>query len=102
MGNQTYSDNEAAVIDGVIAAYIARMRSDKSLQDAYTVVHQHLRDGMVDTSDLKRIDRILTFAGSDRRNDYRKETQRDFLSVHLKTRDMLRTAERSGACSRVS
>ena len=102
MDKQCYSDAEAAVIDGVIASLFSRMASDKQLQDAYATVHEHLRDGAVDTADLKRIDNILALAGVGRQTELRKETQRDFLSVHLKTRAMLRAAQRSGAGNRTS
>ena len=93
MGNQKYTDTEAALIDGVIASLIGRMRSDRHLQDTYVTVHEHLQDGGIDMFDLKQIDRILTLADSSQWTECRKETQRDFLSVHLKTRSLLRAAE---------
>ena len=102
MDKQCYSDTETAVIDGVIASLFSRMASDRRLQDAYVTVHEHLRDGAVDTADLKRIDSILALAGAGRQMEFRKETQRDFLSVHLKTRAMLRAAQRSGAWNQTS
>ena len=84
-----YTEEEVAVIDGVIGSLYGRM-ADKPLRQAYWNVHEHLQSGRVEASDLRRIRSVLEFSDPGQCTSCHKEGYREFTTVLLKTRAMLR------------
>lgn len=87
-----YTDEELAVIDGVIGRLYPRMSSG-SLREAYYTLHQHIQSGIVGAVDLKRIRSALELIMPDYCAGSRMEEQHEMTSLMLKTQTMLRSAE---------
>ena len=85
----SYTDEELAVIDGVIGFLYPRM-PDGSLRSSYWNVHEHLQAGLVEPTDLKRIESALSFADPGMCTTCHKEGYRDMTVLRLKTQAMLR------------
>ncbi|MBE6910653.1 MAG: hypothetical protein E7474_13945 [Ruminococcaceae bacterium] len=85
-----YTDEEIAVIDGVIGFLYPRMQ-DESLRSSYRSVHEHLHSGSVDAADLRRIGNALAFTDPGQCTSFHKESYRDMTVLRLKTEAMLRT-----------
>ena len=84
-----YTDEEIAVIDGMIGRLYTRMKTG-TLRESYYAVHQHLQAGIVGTVDLERIQSALEFIMPDYCAGCRMEEQHEMASLMLKTRSMLR------------
>lgn len=56
-----YTDNEAALIGGLISTYFLRPAVSAALKDSYTRVLEHLRTGRLSAGDLQQIQKALTF-----------------------------------------
>ena len=56
-----YTDNEAALIGGLISNYFLRPAVSAALKDSYTRVLEHLRTGRVSAADLKQVQKALAF-----------------------------------------
>lgn len=84
-----YTDEELAVIDGVIGFLYPRM-PDETLRNSYWSVHEHLQAGVVEPTDLKRIESALSFADPGMCTTCHKEGYRDMTVLLLKTKAMLR------------
>ena len=56
-----YTDNEAALIGGLISNYFLRPAVSAALKDSYIHVLEHLHAGRVSAADLKQIQKALTF-----------------------------------------
>ena len=84
-----YTAEEIAVIDGIISNLYTRMSGDK-LKKSYRILHEHLQDGFVNQIDLQRIDSALAFADPGQCVSFHKEEYRDFTTLRVKTRIMLR------------
>ena len=52
-----YTDNEAALIGGLISNYFLRPAVSAALKDSYIHVLEHLHTGRVSAADLKQIQR---------------------------------------------
>lgn len=87
--NLYYTDEEVAVIDGVMAAICPRM-PEASLQNAYRSTHEHLHRGHVEPSDLNRIISALEFTNPAQCTSCNKESYREMTTLLLKTKAMLR------------
>lgn len=85
-----YTDEESAVIDGLIAIYFPRMSGDKLKQD-YLTVHEHLQNGRVSIADLRRIKSMIEL--SDMCSSGHREDQREMVGILVKTHAMLRKAD---------
>ncbi len=87
--NMRYTDEDIAMIDGVIGALYPRM-PESSLRESYRNVHEHLQAGAVNASDLKRIESALEFSDPGQCMSCHKEGYRDMTVLLLKTKAMLR------------
>lgn len=84
-----YTDNEAALIGGLISTYFLRPAVSAALKDSYTRVLEHLRTGRLSAGDLQQIQKALTFLTQTCRMS--REAQRDLMGVNLKTTALLRS-----------
>ena len=84
-----YTDNEAALIGGLISTYFLRPAVSAALKDSYTRVLEHLRTGRLSAGDLQQIQKALTFLTATCRMS--REAQRDLMGVNLKTTALLRS-----------
>lgn len=87
-----YTDEELAVIDGVIGRLYPRM-SAASLREAYYALHQHIQSGVVEVVDLRHIRSALELIMPDYRVGRRMEEQHEMTSLMLKTQTMLKATE---------
>lgn len=87
-----YTDNETALISGLISGYIFQPAVSASLKDAYSRVLRHLHQNRLSAADLTRIQNALTFLNPIRIES--QETRQDLLGVTLKTGSLLREASR--------
>lgn len=87
-----YTDEELAVIDGVIGGLYPRM-STGGLREAYYALHQHIQNGAVGIVDLKRIRSALELIMPDYCVGRRMEEQHEMTSLMLKTQTMLKAAD---------
>ena len=87
-----YTDEELAVIDGVIGWLYPRM-SAGSLRESYYTLHQHIQHGAVGFVDLKRIHSALDLVMRDYCAGERMEERHEMTTLMLKTQTMLRAAE---------
>ena len=83
-----YTDNEAALIGGLISTYFLRPAVSAALKDSYTRVLEHLHTGRVSAADLTQIQKALTFLMPT--CHLSREAQRDLMGVSLKTTALLR------------
>ena len=81
-----YTDNEAALIGGLISNYFLRPAVSAALKDSYTRVLEHLRTGRVSAADLKQIQKALAFLTPTCQMS--REAQRDLMGASLKTTAM--------------
>ena len=87
-----YTDEELAVIDGVIGWLYPRM-SAGSLRESYYTLHQHIQHGAVGIVDLKRIHSALELVLPDYCAGGRMEERHEMTTLMLKTQTLLRAAE---------
>ena len=81
-----YTDNEAALIGGLISIFL-RPAVSTALKDSYIHVLEHLRAGWVSAADLKQIQKALTFLMPT--CQLSREAQRDLMGASLKTTALL-------------
>jgi len=84
-----YTDNEAALIGGLISTYFLRPAVSAALKDSYTRVLEHLHTGRLSAGDLQQIQKALTFLTPACLMS--REAQRDLMGVNLKTTALLRS-----------
>ena len=84
-----FTEQEIAVIDGVIATYYPRMAGE-ALRRTYRTVHEHLERDSVSLTDLRRIESVLQLSQSGRCADCRREEERELVHVLMKARTLLR------------
>ena len=84
-----YTDNEAALIGGLISTYFLRPTVSAALKDSYTRVLEHLHRVRFSAADLTQIQKALTFLMPT--CHLSREAQRDLMGVSLKTTALLRT-----------
>ena len=53
-----YTDNEAALIGGLISTYFLRPAVSAALKDSYTRVLEHLHTGHLSAGDLQQIQKM--------------------------------------------
>ena len=82
-----YTDNEAALIGGLIFNYFLRPAVSAALKDSYTRVLEHLRTGRVSAADLKQVQKALAFLTPTCQMS--REAQRDLMGASLKTTALL-------------
>ena len=87
-----YTDNEAALISGLISTYFFQPAVSVTLKNTYSQVLKHLQQNRLSAADLARIQNTLTFltpvyVGS-------QKARQDFLGVTLKTGSLLRKASK--------
>ena len=83
-----YTDNEIAVIDGVLGFLYPRMVSEP-LRRSFLRVHEHLKSGAVELPDLQRIASALEFTDPGQCVSCSKEGYRELTTLRLKTQAML-------------
>ena len=83
-----YTDNEAALIGGLISNYFFQPSVDAKLRESYRRVLRHLHENTLSASDLSRIQNALTFLSPLCRDT--REAHKDMMSVTLKTDALLR------------
>lgn len=86
-----YSDNEAALVSGLISTYFFQPGVSASLKDSYRRVLHHLQAGCLSAADLSRIQNALVFLTPICRDN--REAHKDFMGVTLKTDALLRAAQ---------
>ena len=82
-----YTDNETALIGGLISNYFLRPAVSAALKNSYIHVLEHLHTGRVSAVDLKQIQKALTFLMPTCQMS--REAQRDLMGVNLKTTALL-------------
>lgn len=88
----SYTDEQKALISGVIGTQIlGRTRSEK-LRESYFAVHRHLHEGRLDRDDLRRIESALELVTPQSCQSCSKEGYRDLIETLMATRLMLREA----------
>ena len=85
-----YTDNEAALIGGLISNNIIQSTEDANLPESYRRVLRHLRENTLSASDLSRIQNALTFLSPLCRDT--REAHKDMMGVTLKTDALLRSS----------
>ena len=85
-----YTDNEAALIGGLISNYFFQPSVDAKLRESYRRVLRHLHENALSASDLSRIQNALTFLSPLCRDT--REAHKDMLGVTLKTDALLRAS----------
>lgn len=82
-----YTDNEAALIGGLISNYFLRPAVSAALKNSYIHVLEHLHTGRLSAGDLQQIQKALTFLMPT--CHLSREAQRDLMGVSLKTTALL-------------
>ena len=87
-----YTDNEAALIGGLISNYFFQPSVDAKLRESYRRVLRHLRENTLSASDLSRIQNALTFLSPLCRDT--REAHKDMMGVTLKTDALLSATDK--------
>lgn len=87
-----YTDNEAALICGLISTYFFQPSVSVTLKDTYSQVLNHLQHNLLSAADLACIQNALTFLTPVCSES--QEARQDFLGVTLKTGSLLREASK--------
>ena len=87
-----YTDEELAVIDGVLGTLYPRMPAP-ALKEAFWNVHEHIQAGEIDLPDLRRIVSALEFTDPGVCVSGNKESYREVTSILLKTKAMIRAKQ---------
>ena len=85
-----YTDNEAALIGGLISNYFFQPSVDAKLRESYRRVLRHLHENTLSASDLSRIQNALTFLSPLCRDT--REAHKDMMGVTLKTDALIRAS----------
>ena len=85
-----YTDNEAALIGGLISNYFFQPSVDATLRESYRRVLRHLHENTLSASDLSRIQSALTFLSPLCRDT--REAHKDMMGLTLKTDALLRAS----------
>ena len=86
----TYTDEEIALIDGVIQSYFAPCSVSQQLQEKYWDTHQNITHSRIGREDLVNIRAAVSFLLPTFDGD--RQTQRDLVSVLAKTKILLNEA----------
>lgn len=82
-----YTDNEAALIGGLISTYFFQPAVSTPLKDAYRRVLEHLHQNALTSSDLQHIRKALNFLMPMCQTN--RQTQRELMGVNMKTTALL-------------
>ena len=82
-----YTDNEAALIGGLISTYFFQPAVSASLKDAYSRVLEHLHQNALTSSDLQQIRKAVNFLMPMCQSN--RQTQRELMGVNMKTTALL-------------
>ena len=85
-----YTDNEAALIGGLISNYFFQPSVDETLRESYRRVLRHLHENALSTSDLSRIQNALSFLSPLCLEE--REAHKDMIGATLKTDALLRAS----------
>lgn len=86
----TYTDEEIALIDGVIRSYFAPCSVSQQLREKYWDTHQNIMRSRIGREDLVNIRAALSFLLPTFDGD--RQIQRDLVSVLAKTKLLLNEA----------
>ena len=89
-----YTNEEAAMIDGMIGTLFGGANVAENVRDAYQTVRRHLTEDSLDQKDLSRISAAVDFALKNQFCDSRDEKSRTFSSNSQRSH-ILRTSSRS-------
>ena len=82
-----YTDNEAALVDGLISNYFFQPPVDEKLRESYRRALRYLHENELSASDLSRIQNVLTFLSPLCRDT--READKDMMGVTLQTDALL-------------
>ena len=82
-----YTDNEAALIGGLISTYFFQPAVSTSFKDAYSRDLEHLHQNALTSSDLQHIRKALNFLMPMCQTN--RQTQRELMGVNMKTTALL-------------
>ena len=82
-----YTDNEAALIGGLISTYFFQPAVSASLKDAYSRVLEHLHQNALTSSDLQQIRKAVNFLMPMCQSN--RQTQRELMGVNARTTVLL-------------
>ena len=85
-----YTDNEAALIGGLISNYFFQPSVDETLRESNRRVLHHLHENTLSASDLSRIQNALTFLSPLCLEG--REAHKDMMGATLKTDALLRAS----------
>ena len=87
-----YTDNEAALIGGLISTYFFQPAVSASLKDAYSRVLEHLHQNTLTSSDLQQIRKAVNFLMP--MCQANRQTQRELMGINARTTALLNTSRR--------
>ena len=87
-----YTDNEAALIGGLISTYFFQPAVSASLKDAYSRVLEHLHQNALTSSDLQQIRKAVNFLMP--MCQANRQTQRELMGINARTTALLNTSRR--------
>ena len=85
-----YTDNEAALIGGLISTYFFQPAVSASLKVAYHRVLEHLQQNALTFSDLQQIRKAVNFLMPLCQSN--RQTQRELMALNMKTTALLNTS----------
>ena len=85
-----YTDNEAALIGGLISTYFFQPAVSASLKDVYSRVLEHLHQNALTFSDLQHIRKAVNFLIPMCQTN--RQTQRELMGINMKTTALLNTS----------
>ena len=85
-----YTDNEAALIGGLISTYFFQPAVSASLKDAYSRDLEHLHQNALTSSDLQQIRKAVSFLMP--MCQANRQTQRELMGVNARTTALLNGA----------
>ena len=88
-----YTDEQKALISGVIGTQILGRISSEKLREKFFSVHEHLHQGELDRADLQRIESALELVTPQSCQSCSKEGYRELIEALMATRLMLRVAQ---------
>ena len=87
-----YTDNEAALIGGLISTYFFQPAVDVSLKDVYGHVLEHLHQNALTSSDLQHIRKTLNFLMPMCQTN--RQPQRELMGINARTTGLLNISRR--------
>ena len=88
-----YTDNEAALIGGLISTYFFQPAVSASLKDVYSRVLEHLHQNALTSSDLQQIRKGVIFLVPMCQSN--RQTQRELMGINTRTTALLNGSRES-------